>query len=260
MVKDRRAYVREAMSYSLLLILIAAIATPMYARSEDAKTRSASGNEILNSLSSMSMEKLKSVVGKGREKLADIVEKDETPLDRSMRELQEAVCASAERAKRLSSWDIDVIGNNAEASFDETIDALESYLDFVEDDGIVHVAAKKIRQAALNKESVFNSKANAKDSDRYRELAAAMRIQANRADAAWTSIRDERKSVEESVKRLKDSRELYIDVKQAQGIGAAVRELEAVREDLNSLSEKLREVQEAIVSEAEITASRLQQE
>lgn len=214
-------------------------------------------NSRIDEFAEMSFEKLNDITKKGKETLDTIIKGDESDLDRSMRELQEIVCAAAERARRLSNWDIKQIESEAEKAFDDTIAAIEAYLDFVKDDGAIHQASKRIRTAALEKERVFREKAEAKDSDRYKELAAAMHNQAEKASAAWDAIRKERKNAEEAVKELKEYRELYVDVKAAQGIGEAVKELEAVRDDLIKLSQAMRKVQEAVLREAKKTADDL---
>jgi vacuolar-type H+-ATPase subunit H len=205
----------------------------------------------------MSLERLNEITKKGKETLNKIIKGKVSGLDHSIRELQEIVCAAAERARRLSNWDIKQIEAEAEKSFDDTIAAIEAYLDFVKDDGEVHEASKRIRAAAMEKERVFREKAEAKNSSRYKELANAMHTQAEKASAAWEAIRKERKNAEDGLKNLREYRELYIDVKSAQGIGEAVKELEAVRDDLIKLSQTMRKVQEAVLQEAKKTAEEL---
>jgi hypothetical protein len=61
------------------------------------------------------------------------------------------------------------------------------------------------------------------------------------------------------VKQLNDYRELYGDAKGAKGIGEAVKELEAVKNDLIKLSQTMRKVQEAVLQEAKGTAQALSQ-
>jgi hypothetical protein len=77
-----------------------------------------------------------------------------------------------------------------------------------------------------------------------------MDIQAKKVTEIWDSIKSEREIVAKGLGELKSSRELYIDVKKAQGIEAAVKELEGVREDLIKLSASMSKVQQAVIGEA----------
>lgn len=230
-----------------------ATAEKVTAQAEKPKSR-------LEQFAQMSMEQLADITKKGKETLDRVIKGDESNLDRSMRELQEVVCAAMERARRLSEWDVESIKAEAEKAFDNTMAAIAAYLELVKDDGIVHQASKRIRSAALDNERLFREKADAKNgvfSERYRELGAAMHAQAERAAAAWEAIRKERKNAENALTELKEYRGLYVDVKKALGIGAAVKELEAVRDDLIELSEAMRKVQQAVLEEAKSAAEDL---
>jgi hypothetical protein len=197
------------------------------------------------------LEGLKGLMAKGTQSLKKIVSgKEESNVDESMRQLQETVLAASERARRLSEWDLSKVEKDAEAAFDTTIGAIEDYLQLVADDGIVHQAANRIRTAALEQSRIFREKASAKSSKRYSDLADAMDVQARKVSEIWDSIKSEREIATNGLKELKSSRELYIDVKKAQGIEAAVKELERVKNDLVKLSEAMSKVQQAVIGEA----------
>jgi hypothetical protein len=167
-----------------------------------------------------------------------------------MQQLQDVVLAASERARRLSEWDLSKVEKEAEQTFDTTIGAIEEYLALVADDGPVHKASNRIRTAALDQARIFREKASAKSSQRYTELAETMDAQARKVTEIWDSIKAEREIAVNGLKGLKSSRELYIDVKKAQGIQAAVKELEGVKNDLAKLSASMAKVQQAVIGEA----------
>jgi hypothetical protein len=194
---------------------------------------------------------LKGLVQEGKKALEKIVSGGEvSEVDRSMQQLQDVVLAASERARRLSEWDLTKVEKEAEETFDATIGAIEEYLALVADDGPVHKASNRIRTAALDQSRIFREKASAKSSQRYTELGAAMDTQARKVTEIWDSIKTEREIAISGLKELKSSRELYIDVKKAQGIQAAVKELEGVKNDLAKLSASMAKVQQAVIGEA----------
>lgn len=194
---------------------------------------------------------LKGLVQEGKKALEKIVTGGEvSEVDRSMQQLQDVVLAASERARRLSEWDLSKVEKEAEQTFDTTIGAIEEYLALVADDGPVHKASNRIRTAALDQARIFREKASAKSSQRYTELAVAMDVQAKKVTEIWESITAEREIAVSGLKELKSSRELYIDVKKAQGIQEAVKELEGVKNDLAKLSASMAKVQQAVVGEA----------
>jgi hypothetical protein len=221
--------------------------------------------ESLVKVADMSLEKLQNMVSNGRELLSKItsspaesasVEPEQageiSRVDSELDALKQVVMAAAERARRLAEWDLSEIEKDAEQTFDTTINAIEEYLVLVSEDGLVHQAKNKIRTAALEQARIFREKAAAKaasqktSSKRYAELADNMKAQALKTDSIWNSIKAEREAAVNGLKALKESRELYIDVKKAQGIEAAVRELENVRNDLAKLSASMATVRDAI--------------
>ena len=194
---------------------------------------------------------LKGLAQEGRKSLERIIIGGEvSDVEHSIQILQEVVLASSERARRLSEWDLNEVENEAEHTFDITIDAIEEYLVIVADDGPVHKAANRIRAAALDQARIFREKASIKSSQRYTELAETMDAQAKKVTEIWNSIKAEREIAVNGLKGLKSSRELYVDVRKAQGIEAAVRELEAVKDDLATLSASMTNVQQAVIGEA----------
>jgi hypothetical protein len=218
--------------------------------------------ESLVKVADMSLEQLQNVISSGRELLSKVTSEpagagqpgELSPIDRDMDALRQVVVAAAERARRLSEWDFDKVGKDAEQLFDTTINAIEEYLTLVAEDGPVHQAKNKIRTAAIEQQRIFREKAAAKSSSqresskRYAELAEEMKAQAAKADSIWESIKAERETAVNGLKALKESRELYIDISKAQGIAAAVRELENVRNDLAKLSASMATVRDAIQS------------
>jgi len=227
------------------------------------KTRGEPEKSRLREYSQMAMERLQSITKNGKEVLARVAKDPESDLDRNMRDLQDVVCAAAERARRLSTWDVNAVEAQAEKTFDETIAAITDYLNLVKDDGPVHQASKRIRTAALDKERIFREKAGSKPSpavkERYDALSKAMRVQAERVTAAWETIRTQRDAVQKTLAELREHRELYVDVKVALGIGEAVKDLEGVATDLGKLSAGMKRVQEAILGEASNAAIKLSQ-
>jgi hypothetical protein len=200
--------------------------------------------------SAMAMEAVANVIAKGQETLKAIVDDEDSAVDRHMRELQDVVGAVSERARRLSNWDMAKVKKDAEKSFDTTIGAVEAYIALVEDDGPVHKASKRIRADALTLERTFREKADAKSgktAQKYGDLAKTMQEQAKRISVAWEAIRAERKKAEEALANLKECRELYVDIKQAKGVEAAVKELEAVADDLRQVSNAMMRVQDAVI-------------
>lgn len=201
------------------------------------------------SLTGKTMDALKELVSKGKEKLTQIASGDVTEVDRSMNDLQETVAAATERAKRLSEWNLDDVQKDAEKSFDLTIAAIQDYLDLVADDGPVHKAQIRIATAAEEQARVFREKAKTKSSERYEALAKSMDTQSTKARSIWDLIRQDRKSLVDEFAKFKESKELYVDVKKAQGIAAAVKELERVRDDLKKISTAMVKVQKAVLTE-----------
>lgn len=201
------------------------------------------------SLAGKTLDALKDLVTKGKEKLAKIASGDVSEVDRSMNDLQETVAAATERAKRLSEWNLADVQKDAEKSFDLTIAAIQDYLDLVADDGPLHKAQVRIATAAEEQSRVFREKSKTKASKRYDELAKSMEVHSAKARAIWELIRLDRAGLIEELARFKESKELYIDVKKAQGIAAAVKELERVRDDLKKVATAMVKVQRAVLNE-----------
>lgn len=211
----------------------------------------AAEQSVTKTYANQTLDGLKGLVQEGKKALEKIVSGDElSEVDRSMQQLQDVVLAASERARRLSEWDLTKVEKEAEETFDATIGAIEEYLALVADDGPVHMASNRIRTAALDQSRIFREKAAAKSSQRYTELGVAMDTQARNVTEIWDSIKTEREIAISGLKELKSSRELYIDVKKAQGIQAAVKELEGVKNDLAKLSASMAKVQQAVIGEA----------
>lgn len=131
----------------------------------------ASSSPTLREMARMSLEQVTAIAKSGRNRLARITGA-ETALDQNMRTLQEVVAAAAERARRLSQFDIEALEADAEARFDASIKAIREYLNLVADDGPVHESAKRVRAAALDRQTRFEVKAQSKHSQRYSQLGA----------------------------------------------------------------------------------------
>jgi len=233
--------------WTSVIVLVTALATGATAGA------AADGQSKLATIASKTMDALKEMVSKGKEKLDSITAGKQDEVDKSMSDLQEVVLAASERARRLSEWDVNKVEKEAEQTFDVTIQAIQDYLDLVADDGPVHKAGMRIRTAALEKARTFREKANSKSSDRYLELAKEMDAQAVRVTQVWESISKERQTAVSSLKQLKEAKELYVDVKVAKGIQAAVKELEKVRDDLAKLSQAMAKLQKAVIGESVAT-------
>ena len=190
---------------------------------------------------------LKGMMQEGKKSLEKLIISGETSeIDQKMIKLRDVILIASERARRLSEWDLSKVEQEAEKTFDSTIEAIEDYLALVADDGSVHKAANKIRAAALDQARVFREKASAKSSPKYAELAKSMDNEANRVSEIWESIKSEREITVNGLKNLKEAKELYIDVKKAQGVSTAVKDLEEVKNDLARLSSSMENVQKAV--------------
>jgi hypothetical protein len=215
------------------------------------QTTFAAEQTAVKTYANQTLDGLKGLVQEGKKAMEKIVSGGEvSEVDRNMQQLQDVVLAASERARRLSEWDLSKVEKEAEQTFDTTIGAIEEYLALVADDGPVHKASNRIRTAALDQSRIFREKASAKSSQRYTELAEEMDAQARKVTEIWDSIKSEREIAVNGLKGLKSSRELYIDVKKAQGIQAAVKELEGVKNDLAKLSASMAKVQQAVIGEA----------
>jgi hypothetical protein len=200
----------------------------------------------------MTADNLQKALRQGKENLLRLAqgEASSASVNENLYQLQQVVAVAAERVRRLSEWNVAAVQEEAEAAFDGTIEAVEEYLALVKDNGPVHQAATKVRAAALDQARIFREKASAKSSQRYQELSERMEKQAHSANSAWEAIARERENAELSLAALRDYRELYIDVRTAEGIAEAVKELQAVRKDLERLSESMKQVQKAVANEA----------
>jgi len=215
------------------------------------QTTLAAEQSATKAYANQTLDGLKGLVQEGKNALEKIVSGGEvSAVDRSMQQLQDVVLAASERARRLSEWDLSKVEKEAEQTFDTTIGAIQEYLTLVADDGPVHKASSRIRSAALDQARIFREKASAKSSQRYTELAEAMDAQARKVTEIWDSIKAEREIAVNGLEGLKSSRSLYIDVKKAQGIQAAVKELEGVKNDLAKLSASMAKVQQTVIGEA----------
>jgi hypothetical protein len=215
------------------------------------QTNLAAEQSAAKSYASQTIDGLKGLVQEGKKQLEKIVTGGEvSEVDRSMQQLQDVVLAASERARRLSEWDLSKVEKEAEQTFDTTIAAIEEYLVLVEDDGSVHKASNRIRTAALDQARIYREKASAKSSERYTGLANTMDSEAKKVTEIWTAIEAERKIAANGLKGLKESRELYIDVKKGEGVIKARKELEGVKNDLAKLSASMAKVQQAVMGEA----------
>jgi hypothetical protein len=214
-----------------------------------AEANKATERPTVASLASKTVDALKEIVTRGKAKLGELVDGKVDEVDKSLHDLQETVLAASERAKRLSEWDMGKIEKEAEQTFDLTILALTDYLDLVKDDGPVHKASNRIRTAALEKSRSFREKATSKESKRYAELAKDMDLQAGLVVEIWGAISKERELAVKELSNLKEAKELYVDVKSAQGIRAAVKELEKVRDDLGKIRNAMVRVQNVVAGE-----------
>jgi len=215
------------------------------------QTALAAEQSAAKTYANQTLDGLRGLAQEGKKALEKIVSSgDVSEVDRSMQQLQNVVLAASERARRLSEWDLSKVEQEAEQTFDTTIAAIEDYLTLVADDGPIHRASNRIRTAALDQARTFREKASTKSSQRYTELAEAMDAQARKVTEIWDSIKAEREIAVTGLKGLKSSRELYIDVKKAQGIQAAVKDLEGVKIDLAKLSTSMAKVQKVVIGEA----------
>lgn len=208
-------------------------------------------------LSKESNERINSAFESCKTDLAEMLtaESTETPISRQMQALNSMVLLSTERANRLLTWDRATVMAEAEAEFDKSIAGIEEYLKLVEDDGLIHNFAKKLRAEATDQARIFREKAKAKSSTQYEAMAAQMTQQSESVDKIWTAIREERSGTEVQLAKLKESRELYVDIKIASGIEAAVQGLAQVGKDLAGMRAGMQRVQQAVETAAPTTTA-----
>ena len=187
----------------------------------------------------------------GRTTLTNLISNKETnDPDKEIETLKGVLSKATQRVITLSEWDIEEIKEKAEENYKVMIKGIDNYLQLVGDDGIVNRAAIKIRNSAMSLEREFRTKENSAITERskqsYKELADKMGKYATSVDGLWSAIRQERATVEQTLILLRESEKLYVDRKRAAGVENAVKELEAVHNDLKKLSEAMKKVHEAI--------------
>ena len=206
---------------------------------------------VLDELAEMTEEQLQKIVEDGKKKFVD--KEEESTIDESMENLHKVVIAATVRAQKLSAWNVDEIKKaeeDAEKKFDETIAAINDYIELVKNNGPVHKAKNRIVDAAEGHAKKAREQAAGKTGEvKERFLAGEkeMKLQINRAEKAWDAIGGQRKGTEQALSKLKDYKELYVWKKAAFSIKKANDELEAVANDLGKLSVAMIKVQEALL-------------
>jgi len=180
-------------------------------------------------------------------------EKDYT-ISESMKALNELVVSATERVNIFITWDEEEIRNNAEELFDETIQAIEEYLELIAIDGPVNKTVTKIKTVALNEASSnrkkgnrYKSFTNQKFFERYFELAKKNEKQAELIEENWQLIIKERERATAALDDLKLGRELYIDIAMTEGIDAAIGQMELMTADLVTLSTEMTKMKDKIL-------------
>jgi hypothetical protein len=204
--------------------------------------------EQISDIGKNDTESLKELIQNGKNSLQKLLSSPSTDeITNSMKDLGVVIYAATERARRLCDWNLEDIEKEAEQTFDDTINAIEEYLDLIKDNGLVHKATIRIRTSALDLARVYREKASVKSNQKYMELASAMDSQAAQVTEIWETITKERAEVIKELNMLKDSKELYIDTKKALGVKKAVEDLKGIRDDLVLLKSSMEKVQTAIL-------------
>jgi len=219
------------------------------------KTCKHSSNEAVKSsaqCASMSLEQLNETFqkSKGQLKKLSSANTGQEHIYQSMQQLCDIICVAAERARRHSDWNYEMVKDNAEQRFDETVSIVNDYLLLIANDGPIYRASKRINDVSLEKAQLFSEKSGRmkleKYQEAYRKIAGVMEEQSKQAARIWESIAEEQPVVETLLTLLRESKEFYIDVKSTFGANQASEELEETCRELNKLSKTMVNVQNTV--------------
>jgi|APSaa5957512622_1039677.scaffolds.fasta_scaffold20968_2 hypothetical protein len=204
----------------------------------------------IQSFAIKSAEVLDTIVDAGKETVQNILSSNEPPVDKSLTEIHNLILAATERASRFAAWSEEKIDQENEKKFDQAVGEIQTYLDLISDDGMVHQAYNRVRAAALDNAREFREKAaaNARLRDIYTRTSEKMVVQADRIDAIWSAIVRVRSENADMLGQLSEDKVLYLDLMKAEAIVEAVNMLEVVKNDLLALRDSMYTLQTTIAS------------
>ena len=219
------------------------------------KTCKHSSNEAVKSstqCASMSLEQLNESFEESKDQLKKLSSANagQEHIYQSMQQLCDIICVAAERARRHSDWNYEMVKDNTEQRFDETVSIVNDYLLLIANDGPIYRASKRISDVSLKKAQLFSEKSGRMKLEKYqkayRRIAGVMEEQGKQTARIWTSIAEEQPAVETLLTLLRESKEFYIDVKSTFGANQALEELEETCSELDKLIKTMVNVQNAV--------------